>query len=92
MLDGDDDGAPVANFGFGGQGEENASGERENRCNRGLRRRFVFVMTERTGVEDSVCALVVGDCLVAKVDGGFRSASSEFFGILIDVVKVVLFW
>lgn len=48
------------------------------------------MVAKRTGIEDPVCALVIGDGLVAEVDGGLGSTCSEFFGILVDVVKVVL--
>ena len=90
MLDRDYDAAAVTDFGLGRQGEENASCERDDWYDGGLWGRFVFMVAEGTGVEDAVCALVVRNCLVAEVDRRFWGASGELFGVLIDVVEIVL--
>jgi hypothetical protein len=90
VLNRDNDSTAIANFRLGRQGEEDAGSKGDDRCNRGLRRRFVFVMTEGAGVENAVCALVVGNGLVAKVDCGLGGAGGELLGILVDIIEVVL--
>lgn len=90
MLNGHYDRTAVADFGLGRECKEGACAKRYEGGNWRLWGRFVFVMTERTRIEDTVCLLVVLNRLVAEVDGRFRSASSKSRGVLVHVIKVVL--
>lgn len=86
MLDGDDDGAAVADFGLGGEREEDARCKGYDGGYRRLGRGFVFVMAERAAVEDAVGALVFGYGGATEVDGRFRSAGGELRSILVQIV------
>lgn len=90
MLDGNDDGATVANFRLRGECEEDSCTKGDDRGNGRLGWGFVFVVAEGAGVENAVCALVVLDGLVAKVDSRLWCASGEFCGIFVKVIKVIL--
>ena len=90
VRNGHDDGAAVADFGFGGQSQEDACAERDDGRDGGLWWGLVFVVAERAGVEDAVGALVVADCSVAEVDCGFWGAGCEFGGVFVEVFEVIL--
>lgn len=90
VLDRDDDGAAVADFGLGGECEEDARCERYDRGYGRLGRGFVFVMAERATVEDAVGALVFGYGGAAEVNGRFGSACGELRSVLVQIIQVVL--
>ena len=90
MLDGHDDGAALADFGLGGEGDVDAGGQRYNRRDRRLWWGSVFVVAEHTRVEDALSALIVLDRGIAEVDCGFGGTRGEFGGVFVEVIEVVL--
>jgi hypothetical protein len=90
MLDGHDHCATVADLGLGGKSQEGTCPQRYDRGDWRLRWGFVLMVTQWTGIKNTVCLLVVLDRLVAKVDGRFGSASGKFGSVLVHVVEVVL--
>src|SRR5690242_6902733 len=92
MLDRYYDRSAVADLRLSWKSQECACSKRDDRGNGRLRRRLFFMMAEWTRIEDAIRLLVILNSLVAEVYGRFRSASSELSGILIHVVKVVLFF
>jgi hypothetical protein len=90
MLNGDDDSAAVTDFGLRGKCEVHPRCEGDDGRQWWLRWRLVFVMTERTGVEDTICAVVVLDCGISHVHCGFWSSCCQSFGVFVDVVEIVL--
>ena len=48
------------------------------------------MVTERAAVENAVCALVVCNCGIAEIDGRFRGALSEFAGVFVEVIEIIL--
>jgi len=86
VLNGHDYGAAVADFGLGGQRQEYACTEGEDRGDGGLRRGFFFVVAEGAGIEDAVSSGIVLDGLVAQVDGGLGGPRCKFGSVFVEVV------
>jgi hypothetical protein len=90
VLDGDYDSTAVTDFGLSGECEVHARRKRDDGRKRWLGWRLVFVVTEGTGVEDTVCAMIVLNCGVSHIDSGLRSPSCQLFRVLIDIVEIIL--
>jgi len=73
VLDWGDGGAEAIRCYFGtcGKSEENTGGQRNNGGERRRGRCGIFVVAERTGIENAACFLIIGNCSGAEVDGGF---------------------
>ena len=88
MLDGNDAGTTRCDFGFRGESEVDASGERDDGSY--WRSIGVFVMTKWTVVQDAVDFLVVRNGRVLQVDFGLLDAFGEFVGVFVHVIEIIL--